>query len=139
MNSEHEQESELSVLLSTMLDGQMTAAQELRLGDLLRDNPEAQEVYLDCCRTHALLRQELGGRCEISTSAGDDAAADSQFSDDYPPAAVLVSADFPSSCLVLPISSLVLSAWQLCDFLFAGSRDCRSRDTDRVGVQGVHL
>jgi hypothetical protein len=75
MNTEHEQDRGLSTLLSVMLDGQMTAAEESRLGDLLRDNPAAQEVYLDCCRTHALLRQELGGRCDISSLAGDAAGS----------------------------------------------------------------
>ena len=44
-----------------MLDGQMTAAEESRLADLLRDDPEIQQVYLDFCWTHALLRRELGG------------------------------------------------------------------------------
>ena len=56
MNPERKPDQELSMLLSAMLDGQMTAVEESRLADLLRDNPDAQESYLDYCRTHALER-----------------------------------------------------------------------------------
>ncbi len=70
MNSEREPDRELSMLLSVMLDGELTAAEETRLAGLLRDNPDAQDDYLDFCKTHALLRQELGGRCDMA-SLGD--------------------------------------------------------------------
>ena len=63
--------SELSTLLAAMFDGEMTDAQQTRLADLLRDNPQAQEVYLDFCWTHALLRRELGVSGEVPfTAAG---------------------------------------------------------------------
>jgi hypothetical protein len=75
MNSELRPDQELSALVSAMLDGELTAADESRLADLLRDNVDAQERYLDYCRTHALLRQELGGRCDIAALAGEAAVA----------------------------------------------------------------
>ena len=49
-----------------MLDGKMTAAEESRLADLLRDNPKLQQIYLDFCWTHALLRRELGAYRDLS-------------------------------------------------------------------------
>ena len=74
MNSDRNHDRELSALISAMLDGGATAAQESRLGELLRDNPNAQEFYVDWCKTHALLRQELGGRCGFSTIAAQTSA-----------------------------------------------------------------
>jgi hypothetical protein len=104
MNSELRPDQELSMLLCAMFDGEMTPAEESRLADLLRDNPEAQESYLDYCRTHALLRQELGGRCDIACLDRQEAVAaiasagtmqsplgeigDGESSSDDPPSAV---------------------------------------------------
>ena len=128
------------MLLSAMLDGQMTAAEESRLADLLRDNPDAQESYLDYCRTHALLRQELGGRCDIAALAGEEAVAavgsavemqsplgemgDRRFSGDDPPRRPLPF-DRPSTSFRSELP--VLSAWRLCLFLLAGGADYRRR------------
>ena len=59
MTPDQEPRNELQTLLSAMFDGQMTAAEQVRLADLLRDDPEAQQTYVDFCWTHALLRREL--------------------------------------------------------------------------------
>jgi len=60
---------ELSTLLPAMLDGEMSDVEQARLADLLRDNPQAQQVYLDFCWTHALLRRELGVYGEVPFGA----------------------------------------------------------------------
>ena len=60
MSPNPEYNRELGPLLSAMIDGTLSRSEEVRLGELLRDHPEAQQVYLDFCLTHALLRQELG-------------------------------------------------------------------------------
>ena len=139
------------MLLSAMLDGQMTAAEESRLGDLLRDNPDAQEFYLDYCRTHALLRQELGGRCDIASLAGEEAAGavgsgdgmpsllgemgGRQFSGDDPPASV----PFPSIVLQ-PSSDRAPLFSPLGSFVFSYSLAALivgDRNADRLGVQGI--
>ncbi len=65
----NETNPELSILLPAMLDGEMTDAERARLADLLRDDPQAQQVYLDFCWTHALLRRELGVYGEVPFSA----------------------------------------------------------------------
>ena len=66
MNSDGGRQRELPTLLSAMLDGQMTPAEESRLADLLRDDPNVQQIYLDFCWTHALLRRELGAYRDVS-------------------------------------------------------------------------
>jgi hypothetical protein len=103
MDPKREPDHELSLLLSAMLDGQMTAAEESRLAGLLRDNPNAQEVYLDCCRTHALLRQELGGRCDIASLAGEGEAG--SIGDMSSPLADGQSASVPFPSIILQPSS----------------------------------
>jgi hypothetical protein len=75
MNSKRQEDRELSALLSAMFDGQITGAEQARLGDVLRDNSAAQEAYLDFCTTHALLRQELGGRCGVAALAREEGLA----------------------------------------------------------------
>ncbi len=65
----NETNPELSTLLPAMLDGEMSDAEQARLADLLRDNPQAQQVYLDFCWTHALLRRELGVYGEVPFGA----------------------------------------------------------------------
>jgi hypothetical protein len=72
MNSERQPDLELSMLVSAMFDGELTTAEQSRLADLLRDNPDAQDRYLDYCRAHALLRQELGGQGNIAALTGED-------------------------------------------------------------------
>jgi hypothetical protein len=52
----------LADLLARFLDGELSDADHASLAATLRDNPDAQQLYLDYCWTHALLRQELGGR-----------------------------------------------------------------------------
>ncbi len=127
-NSEIRPAGELSLLLSAMLDGELTPGKQSRLADLLRDDSAAQERYLAYCRTHALLRQELGGRCNVAAligeedrcvagSAAETAAlpgrlAEEHFSSDDPPG------PFPSIPLLLlsdqnprfsPLGSFVFS------------------------------
>ncbi len=132
MNFERQPDQELSLLLSAMLDGQMTDAEESRLAELLRDNPDAQESYLDYCRTHALLRQELGGRCDVAALAGEEAVAaagsaveppgplakigNRRFLGDNPPA----SAPFPSIVLQ-PFSDQNPAFAPLGNFVFSYS------------------
>ena len=154
MNSERKRDEELSTLLSAMLDGQMTTAEESRLGDLLRSNPGAQEFYLDYCATHALLRQELGGRCDIA-SLGDCTGKEGSPIFDRPrlrrgarrnwdippwPLPTLPPPPFPflrSSFNLLPIESrCFLRLAALCSPT-RWQRDCRGRDVDRLGVQAI--
>ena len=66
MSPEREYDRKLETLVSAMIDGTMSETEEVRLGALLRDHPEAQQAYLDLCLTHALLRQELGALPEAS-------------------------------------------------------------------------
>ena len=133
----------------------MTAAEESRLGDLLRSNPGAQEFYLDYCATHALLRQELGGRCDIASLGTVRAKRAVPFSvdrrlrrgarenwDSPPlgrsrrfPRLRFRSFDHPST--FFRSSPAVFSAWQLRVLLLAGSADCRGRNVDRLGVQAI--
>ncbi len=150
MNSERKPDEELSVLLSAMLDGQMTAAEESRLGDLLRDNPDAQEFYLDYCRTHALLRQELGGRCEIASLAEEDVAGAAGSGDEMPsllgemggrqsPGASPASVPLPS-ILLQPSSDRAPLFSPLGSFVFSYSLAAvivGDRNADRLGVQGI--
>ena len=72
MTPDQEHHGELQALLSAMFDGQMTAAEQTRLADLLRDDTEAQQTYLDFCWTHALLRRELGAYGEVASRGLDD-------------------------------------------------------------------
>ena len=72
MTPDRPDHGELQTLLSAMFDGQMTAAERTRLADLLSDNPEAQQTYLDFCWTHALLRRELSACGEAGSLAWDD-------------------------------------------------------------------
>ena len=69
MNREPEPYGGLPPLLAALFDGRMTADEEMRLGDVPRDDPEAQQVYYDYCWTHALLRYELGGLGDLPTMA----------------------------------------------------------------------
>ena len=68
MTPDQEPRNELQTLLSAMFDGQMTAAEQVQLADLLRDDPEAQQTYVDFCWTHALLRRELGAYGEVAAA-----------------------------------------------------------------------
>ncbi len=82
MNSKQEQCDELQPLLTALFDERMTAEEEMRLGAILRDNAEARQIYQDYCWTHALLRYELGGSEETTSSARHDesAVADTEIS-----------------------------------------------------------
>jgi hypothetical protein len=61
MTPDSTQNPTLPRLLAEFFDGALSDADHALLADALRDNPHAQQLYLDYCWTHALLRQELGG------------------------------------------------------------------------------
>ncbi|MEN6448983.1 MAG: LamG-like jellyroll fold domain-containing protein [Thermoguttaceae bacterium] len=115
MKPEAGRDDELPLLLSAMVDGEATAAQEARLAELLHNNPALQQVYVDFCWTHALLRRELTARGQLPSildECGDALTSDSNLVEpavdaapcpttatDIPP--VVVN---PSSALPSPIS-----------------------------------
>jgi len=53
---------ELDRLAETMASGDATRRDARRLSELLRDDPEAQDAYLDCLDVHAMLRWEFRDR-----------------------------------------------------------------------------
>lgn len=52
---------ELDLLLSALLDGELSAAEQERLGELLRTHPEAREHYLAYLELHGELALHVGG------------------------------------------------------------------------------
>ena len=62
----------LAVLLSNLVDGEFASEQIEELDRLLKDNPIAQQFYLDYISTHALLRQEIGSSLFVPKVGADD-------------------------------------------------------------------
>lgn len=52
--------AELEVLLAVLTDGTLSAQQRARLGELLRDHPEARRVYKGYIELHVMLEWESG-------------------------------------------------------------------------------
>ncbi len=59
MTEEHKEE--IAELIDRLLDGSADDATRERLKDLLRDNDDVQEYYVEYCQLHAMLTWEHGG------------------------------------------------------------------------------
>ena len=61
MNENFEVSQEFQSLLSELMDGTLTETRRQKLGELLRDNPSAQDAYRNFMAVHALLHLDFGG------------------------------------------------------------------------------
>src|SRR5262245_53725951 len=71
---------ELHDLLSALLDEALTPAQQDRLGDLLREHPQARDLYLAYFALHAdlVLRGDTGDRVRPLLLTGTDGRGDKE-------------------------------------------------------------
>jgi hypothetical protein len=60
MSQDHSWKSELEVLLASLVETGLSAQQKARLGELLKDNAEAQRFYKRYLEVHAMLEWESG-------------------------------------------------------------------------------
>jgi hypothetical protein len=54
--------AEVQELVCAVVDGQATDSQLSRMEELLRDDPQARQIYLDCMQMHADLSALLGDK-----------------------------------------------------------------------------
>ncbi len=61
---------EMERLLTAMTDGTLAEGDRRRLGELVRDEPDARRLYLDYCQMHALLKSAHGVLCAVAPERG---------------------------------------------------------------------
>jgi Concanavalin A-like lectin/glucanases superfamily len=71
MTNESSESDELFDLFSELVDGGLTSSRTDRLRELLRDNPDAQDLYLKFMRVHAQLRLDYESGSGLANMLGE--------------------------------------------------------------------